>query len=474
MRKVPPDAPARFPLLRELLELSDGVKIPGKTVNRATADGSVLVEAVSAADLERLRRLSGVSVTPEHWYPLHRGYAWRRLSSGFNAPVKSGSGVTWKVQVLNGDAGRSPVRDAMVIVVVDSDKNIGVVGITNSKGIAEFELSKRTSVLESIDVLPLHGAWPMSLSWVRVSNAPLVVDVSALSTGHVDARNVLYGTAAAGAGQGVRVAVIDSGVGPHNHLTLEGGMNTTTEAKSLLDDWDGHGTHVAGVIAGKGPGGRRGEASAVSLRAYRIFEKGDEFASSFAISAAIKQAALDECDLINLSIGSEDVDQAILDAINFAWKLGAVCVAAAGNDGENRLSYPARHSNVLGVAAVGVEGTWPPGASQNTSHGRYFGISIGDRRVFSAGFTNFEDVVSLAAPGVGIISTIHGSRYGVMDGTSMATPVATGVLARKLSGSPELSMARDSARSNAISALALKGAEKLRLPADRQGSGLIR
>jgi minor extracellular protease Epr len=97
----------------------------------------------------------------------------------------------------------------------------------------------------------------------------------------------------------VKVGVVDTGVGKHPALPVSGSRNTTEESPRRIGDWHGHGTHVAGVIASTAARWRRGEASGVTLHSYRIFEDGDDEASTFAISAAIKQAALDGCDLVN-------------------------------------------------------------------------------------------------------------------------------------------------------------------------------
>jgi len=93
-----------------------------------------------------------------------------------------------------------------------------------------------------------------------------------------DVRGLVNDKPAAGAGKGVKVGVVDTGVGRHAALKVAGvGSDTTTnESRRRHRDEDGHGSHVAGGIASAAVGWRRGEASAVGLYAYRIFEAGDE------------------------------------------------------------------------------------------------------------------------------------------------------------------------------------------------------
>jgi minor extracellular protease Epr len=231
---------------------------------------------------------------------------------------------------------------------------------------------------------------------------------------------------------------------------------------------------VAGVIASTASGWQRGEASQVQLYAYRIFEDGVEEASTFAIAAAIKQAALDGCDLVNLSIGGGVADGAVRDAIEQAWGLGCVCIAATGNDGKASVAYPARYPKAVAVSAIGLRECWPIGAYLDWTLGTTAGKELAGHPSFFAKFANRGDKVALTAPGVAIVSTIPNDRWGVMSGTSMATPIATGVLARRLAASPALHLPRDDRRSEAIVALATGHAEDLGLPAAMQGHGLAR
>lgn len=273
----------------------------------------------------------------------------------------------------------------------------------------------------------------------------------------------------------MKVGVVDTGVGPHAALKVAGGRNTTTnESVRRYRDEDGHGSHVAGVIAAAAAGWRRGEASAVGLYAYRIFEAGDPYASTFAIQAAIKQAAIDGCDLINLSIGDSMADESVRDAVEFAWSLGSVCMAATGNDGKGQVDHPARYAKAVAVSAIGLDGSWPPGANFAWTLGASRGKDIAGHQSFLASFSNRGTKVALTAPGVAVVSTIFDDRWGAMSGTSMATPIATGVLARRLAASPVRDMPRNAVRAAAVVQLALDHAEDLGLAATMQGRGLAR
>src|SRR5262249_19413030 len=127
------------------------------------------------------------------------------------------------------------------------------------------------------------------------------------------------------------------------------------------DNGEGHGTHVAGIIAARGnaPTGIRGLAPKVTLRSYRVFGKNKPGASNFAIAKAIDRAAADGCDLINMSLGGGEPDIATQEAIADARARGVVVIAAAGNDDRSPVSFPATDSLALAVSATGRKGTFP-------------------------------------------------------------------------------------------------------------------
>ena len=150
---------------------------------------------------------------------------------------------------------------------------------------------------------------------------------------------------------------------------------------------------------------------------------------------------------------------------------GVVCVAAAGNDYMSPVSYPARSAVMLAVSAGGVLDSWPQGAM----NGAY--VATKPKPVgasFFATFSNIGPEVDFIGLGVGIISWVNDVERGVMDGTSMACPVVTGLVARLLSRDPVLLAAnRDQQRSDDIIKKAYAHAHPIGFGNIYEGSGLI-
>lgn len=204
-------------------------------------------------------------------------------------------------------------------------------------------------------------------------------------------------------GQGVTVAVIDTGV-DYNHPELAsrfGSYRGHDFVRGSKDPYDfhGHGTHVSGTIAGTNVG----VAPGCNLLAYRVL---DEYGSGSEadVVSAIEMAIDDGADEISMSLGGPDYSQPLQDVCSEAHNRGVLVVAAAGNDASTNYSYPASLEGVVSVAAT-------------------------DNQRKQAYFSNMNDMVDIAAPGVDIYSTIPNNEYGLMSGTSMATPHVSGVAA---------------------------------------------
>ncbi|MEB3211323.1 MAG: S8 family serine peptidase [Leptolyngbyaceae bacterium] len=243
-------------------------------------------------------------------------------------------------------------------------------------------------------------------------------------------------------GKGVTVAVLDSGV-DFTHIDLDDniwinsdeipGNGIDDDGNGYIDDrlgWDfvdgdgrpmdleGHGTHVAGTIAAERNGfGVTGVAPDAAIMAVRVLdEEGQGFVSD--IVRGLYYAINNGADVINLSLGGNSPTPEIRTAIRDAFNLGIPVIMAAGNEGRSVPSFPAQFAAQWGIAV---------GASDRTD--RFANFSN------QAGFTPLDYVV---APGVSIPSTLPGDRYGLLSGTSMATPHVAGTVALMLDANPTL------------------------------------
>jgi subtilisin len=431
------------------------------------AGGMKLVAMSPAAAQELLARQPGLRIVPVVWY--YAAWVFRRPQS---RPRAAATAVKTVITLGSKVDGR-PVAGALVVAFTDFANRVGAQGTTNQQGAVRLCLGGPDRV-ERVYAYPAAGFWGILRKDVSATG-PLVYPLDPLDLGSPDCLRHFFGNAPDEAGRGVTVGVVDTGVGPHPDLVVDGGRNTVVgEAPhDIADNGAGHGTHVAGILAARGrpPAGVRGLAPGVRLRSYRVFGRGAPGASNYAIASAIDQAVEDGCDLINLSLGGGPADPATASAISSARQRGAVVVAAAGNGDRAPVDFPAADPLCLAVTALGRKGTFPGGCFSEDAVAPPFGSDADD---FIAAFSNAGPEVNLTAPGVGILSTVPGG-YAVMDGTSMAAPAAVGVAALLLAGLHHvLALPRSPARSEAIAAALLQSARKLGFPAAMEGNGLPR
>lgn len=318
-------------------------------------------------------------------------------------PATAGSSSNEKIPVIIGFKGKP---DAALVKAHGGDikyqyNNIPAIAVSlpeeainvlnNNPNIAYIEedlkvyVSKKPSVIPDDPVIPDQP--PQSLPWgidrIEADEVPSTIN-----------------------GSGIRVAVIDTGIDyDHPDLNVAGGKSFVRYTSDYIDD-AGHGTHVAGTIAAvNNTIGVIGVAPNVSLYSLKALDSsGSGYVTD--INAAIEWAINNNIDVISMSIGGgytisqEEECQAAYDA-------GIVIVAAAGNEASS-VSYPAALSSVIAVSAT-------------------------DSADDIAYFSNYGPEVELAAPGVNILSTYLGGGYGQMQGTSMATPHVSGVVALLLS-----------------------------------------
>lgn len=222
-----------------------------------------------------------------------------------------------------------------------------------------------------------------------------------------------------GDASGQVVAVVDTGV-DLTHPDLASALVPGYDALSGTpggQDLNGHGTHVAGIIAavaGNGVGGA-GVALRAKIMPVRVLDASGSGWSSD-VAAGITWAVNNGATVINLSFGGTTEDTVLSQSIAYALSKGVPVVAAAGNEGDNGnpVEYPAATPGVLAVGAVDASGA-------------------------HASFSNTGSYVGLVGPGVGIFSTWLGGGYAVLSGTSMAAPFVSGALAMARAADPTLS-----------------------------------
>lgn len=227
-------------------------------------------------------------------------------------------------------------------------------------------------------------------------------------------------------GKGVKVAVVDTGIsGSHPDLHVSGGVSFVDGVKALKDD-NGHGTHVAGIIAGMDNTiGVLGVAPGVELYSIKALDASG-VGNQTDVVAGIEWAIEHDIDIINLSITTFTDSLALKKIIQQASDKGILVTAASGNDETGAgqpagtdIAYPARYNEVIGVGAITQD--------MKRALFSYIGPSL-----------------EFTAPGERIYSTYvtkSGTTdgYAYMSGTSMATPYVTGVMALYKEAFPDMS-----------------------------------
>lgn len=465
---------ARAPLLPER---AVSKRKPALTiVHSSHEDGAKLVD-MGDAELTALRVSNpGVKAVPVVYYDIARE---RRLTVETAAKVAA-TAVSVAITVKFIDAStKAPKKGATVVAFSNLASRTGAQGITNAKGMVSLKFGTSSKQLDALVVYGPPGYWGLFQRNLKIKSGGEFL-LSPVDLSVPDYAATLYGALPTNAGAAVAVGVIDTGVdGNHPDLQVAGGA-AFVAAESDAGGWgpaakEGeHGTHVAGIIVSRGasPQGKRGVAPGVTLHSYRVFPNGGGGASNYDILRAIERGVADGCDLLNLSLGGRSPDDAVHEAIKGAFDKGTVCIVAAGNDGRLPVSYPAAWPEAVAVSAAGKKGTYPAASTEVLDEAAPFAST--DTRVFIAQFSNVGAQIDLTGPGVGIVSTLPGGRYGVMSGTSMACPAITGAAAALLGAKPAvLAMPRDRARSTAILGVLNAAAVPLGFAKDLEGLGLL-
>jgi subtilisin len=202
---------------------------------------------------------------------------------------------------------------------------------------------------------------------------------------------------------------------------------------------------------------------------YRVFPDVGG-ATNYDVMRAVARAALGECDILNLSLGTDHADPVVRHAVELARSKGCLVVVASGNDDRAPVNYPAAWPACVAVSALGEKGTFPDTSTEAAEIAKPFSKS--NRNRFMAAFSNVGPEIDVTGPGVGVISTVPGG-YAPMSGTSMACPAVAGFAAALLSRSPAIrSMPRTLERAKALEELLFRSAQFQEMGRNYEGRGL--
>jgi subtilisin family serine protease len=371
---------------------------PGTEVSESIPTGPVGRVAGESPTTFGLRQLDQAAkkLKPESIVRVHRPVSTFTAAEGAGAALSADIGSTYRIRIADADADLDEAAETLIGVnaVVEASPNY----------------------LRYATVVPNDPQWGLQWGLVKIrcpdawdrQRGSAAVTVAVVDTGvdldHPD----LAGRIITPGNDFVDM----TGVAPRTGWHFEGDFLTRD---NIPQDDVGHGTHVAGTIAaltdnGVGVSGVDWFCRILPVRVLaRMVENvppnrvtGTGTAAD--IAAGIRWAADNGANIINLSLGGYNDTFVERDAVAYAVMRGVLVVAAMGNDNTNMPSFPAAYPDVVAVGA----------------------LTQSDTR---ATFSNIGPHIDVAAPGVGVQSTVWDNGYTSMSGTSMATPHVSGVAA---------------------------------------------
>jgi serine protease AprX len=333
------------------------------------------------------------------------------------------------------------------------------------------KVTARLSIIRALAAeIPAEGVLQLAsnpqVRWVSLdaamnsSTCPQCVDTSNLANAYISAirANEVWNVAPYDQGQGIGVAVIDSGINPNGDLYTNMGVNRQVANVRFNSDYNqspsdgyGHGTHVASIVGGDGSessGKYIGVAPMVNIINVKVSNDDGSALMTDVVQGlqwVLENKNTYNIRVVNLSLNSavaESYNTSPLDAaVEILWFNGVVVVVSAGNSGNGAIYPPANDPFVITVGAVDDRGT---------------GTITDDALANFSAYGNSENGAvkpDLVAPGTNIIARIvnlnmglagsHpankvGNQYFRMSGTSMASPMVSGTVALLLRDEPGL------------------------------------
>lgn len=274
------------------------------------------------------------------------------------------------IKLLNTNAAVTAPLEQIKMLVIESSDEAAVRSLKQHPAIALVEeeiihpAPKPLSTHGQAAVLGKKKAGKMAMPWgIKAVNAP-------------EAWQTTKGATA-------RVMVLDTGLDeghPAVSGRFEAGQNFTTFDVNDITDEVGHGTHVAGTILADGQnGGLVGVAPEAKLLVGKVCSP--RGCSSIAIARGVNYAVQQKADVVNMSLGGMMMSEAEAQALLAAEAAGVMIVAASGNDGTNKVGYPAAFRTALAVGAI-------------------------DEQLKKADFSQFGPELAIVGPGVDVISSV--------------------------------------------------------------------
>jgi hypothetical protein len=213
-------------------------------------------------------------------------------------------------------------------------------------------------------------------------------------------------------GKGLKLAILDTGISANSGLTIKQEVSLV-DSEPNIEDTNGHGTTLASIIAASlEKTGFIGIAPAVDLYNVKVLNK-DGVGNYSDIIEGIEWAIDKDVNIINMSFGGTNNSQILENSINNAYKKGILLVSSVGNNGEDKITYPAAYNNVIGVGST-------------------------DYYNNKASFSNYGKQLELVAPGINIPAINSNGNLVTVSGTSASAAYVSGVSALLWSQNLEL------------------------------------
>ena len=419
----------------------------------------IIVATMPAERADQLNQHPQVVMEPDQILTLSPGPAPALPEPTVSFLGPAGSAQSWTIRVT--DPNDQPVPQMNVYLY---GSGYPAEGTTDDDGSVSLSLAHESdTTLRALYVDAEHEFWNL---WIDqptlISGQTNVVRLAPIANSFTDFPEVQvfgWGQRAMGLdalpeamnGKGAKVAIVDSGAAAKTHPDLEDIKTgedltqTPPNDQTWTVDTVAHGSHCCGLVASPvGAPGIHGFAPEADVQVVKIFPGGQLSNLLDALDYCIDQGI----DVVNMSLGSGQSSDLLLQKISQAKQNGVGCIVAAGNSGDS-VQFPGTSPDVLTVAAIGKLGEYPPDSFHAQQVWSATGQPPGPDGYFSAKFSCHGPEVNVCAPGVAILSSVPPDAFGIWDGTSMAAPHVTGLAALLIAHHPDFAgpfQARNSQR----------------------------